>query len=76
MLRTTAMPVGLLISLAFVGARARPQAEVKAEKASEARGLLRPVEVRLDFRDRTLAEIVQRDQRPGAEDAGDRPGVE
>jgi hypothetical protein len=58
MLRTTAMPVGLLISVAFVGARAQPQAEVEAEKASEAKGLLRPIKVQLDFRDRTLVEIV------------------
>jgi len=35
------------------------QADVKAEKASEAKGVLRPTEIRLDFQDRTLAEIVE-----------------
>ncbi len=41
---------------------------IKVEKASDAKGLLRPTEIRLDFQDRTLAEIVDgiNAQAPGS----------
>jgi hypothetical protein len=53
---------------------AQAQADVKTEKASDARGLLRPSEIRLDFQDRTLAEIVDgiNAQAPGS--VAIRPG--
>jgi hypothetical protein len=48
-----------LLSLALLAAaQGQPPAQVKTEKASETKGALRPIEVRLDFQDRTLAEIV------------------
>jgi hypothetical protein len=65
MLCAIARPAGLLATAApllalalATAAQDRPAGEVKVEKASETKGALRPIEVRLDFQDRTLAEIV------------------
>jgi hypothetical protein len=57
MFHAIAMSLALLLT-GQIQIQSQTQAEVKAEKASNAKGLLRPTEIRLDFENNTLAEIV------------------